>query len=143
MNPEELQELSEKETARQAKFEKRVLCCAAAGCVTSGGNATREAFKRAIAQKGLAAEVVGTGCLGLCGKGPLVKIAPDETLYAAVDASAAERIVDEHLARGRPLESNRVDTKAPFFTAQKKVVLENCGRIDSLSSSPRRRTTWR
>ncbi|HUJ27736.1 MAG TPA: NuoF family protein [Myxococcales bacterium] len=132
MNPEELQEVADKETARQAGFEKRVLCCAAAGCLTSGAAATQEAFRKAIAARGLHHEVVGTGCLGLCSKGPLVKVAPDETLYAGVDAAAAGRIVDEHLAGGAPVADLALDTRAPFFAAQKKVVLENCGRIDSL-----------
>ena len=134
MTVEELRELAEKERARQAGFGKRVLYCSAAGCVSCGGNATRDAFKKAIRDQGLdeSCEVVGTGCMGLCGKGPLVKVAPDETLYASVDAAAAERIVAEHLKGGNPVEAMALDTDAPFFAEQTKIVLEDCGRIDAM-----------
>ena len=133
MNLEELQEVGDKEVDRQAGFEKRVLCCSSAGCLTSGGAATQEAFKKAIAARGLHHEVVGTGCLGLCSRGPLVKVAPDETIYGGVDAAAAARIVDEHLVHGgAPVTDLALDTKAPFFAAQTKIVLENCGRIEPL-----------
>jgi bidirectional [NiFe] hydrogenase diaphorase subunit len=131
---EDLGEIGEKERARQAKLEKRVLWCSAAGCVSCGGHKTRDALKRAVKEAGLEGktEVVGTGCMGLCGRGPLVKVAPDETLYANVDEAAAARIVTEHVAQGAVVEDYRVDTTAPFFTAQKKIVLEDCGRIDAM-----------
>jgi bidirectional [NiFe] hydrogenase diaphorase subunit len=131
---EDLRELAEKERARQAGFAKRVLYCSAAGCVSCGGNATRDAFRKAIHDQGLdeSCEVVGTGCMGLCGKGPLVKVAPDETLYASVDPASAERIVAEHLKGGRPVEALALDTTQPFFAEQQKVVLEDCGRIDAM-----------
>ena len=134
MNVEELRELAEKERQRQAKFARRVLYCSAAGCVSCGGNAARDAFKDAIRQRGLeeSCEVVGTGCMGLCGKGPLVKVAPDETLYASVDAAAAATIVEEHLQGGRPVEALALDTTQPFFAEQTRIVLEDCGRIDAM-----------
>ena len=134
MTVEELGEIGDKERARQAKLEKRVLWCSAAGCVSCGGHTTRDALKKAVKQAGLEGktEVVGTGCMGLCGRGPLVKVAPDETLYANVDEAAATRIVAEHVAQGAVVEDFRVDTTAPFFTAQKKIVLEDCGRIDAM-----------
>ena len=98
MNLEELTEIREKETARQAKLEKRILYCSAAGCVSCGGNRTRDALKAAL--KGQAGtEVVGTGCMGLCGKGPLVKVAPDETLYATVVCDGAPPCRDGYTCR--------------------------------------------
>jgi bidirectional [NiFe] hydrogenase diaphorase subunit len=131
---EELRELADSERARQAGYRHRVLYCAAAGCVSCGSYATRDAFRRCIKDAGAetTCEVLGTGCMGLCGRGPLVRVAPDDTLYAEVDPAAAARIVHEHIVGGPPLESHRLDTSVPFFTAQKKVVLEDCGRIDAM-----------
>jgi len=132
MTVEELRELAEQEQARQAQIRHRVLYCAAAGCASCGSLATRDALKQAIAARGIeAAEVVGAGCMGLCGQGPLVKVAAGDVLYERVDAAAADRIVEQHLAGGRPVGDLQLDTSAPFFAEQVKVVLENCGRIDA------------
>jgi bidirectional [NiFe] hydrogenase diaphorase subunit len=132
MTVEELRELAGHERGRQAQVNHRVLYCSAAGCVSCGSLATRDAFKQAFARHGLTGcEAVGTGCMGLCGQGPLVKTHGDDVLYERVDAAVADRIVQEHLVDGRAVQDHRVDTTAPFFAAQVKVVLENCGRIDA------------
>jgi bidirectional [NiFe] hydrogenase diaphorase subunit len=136
---EELSEIAEKEQARQARFSQRVLYCSAAGCVSCGGHKTKDALKKAVKEGGLGdkVDVVGTGCMGLCGRGPLVKVAPvgkdpsAETLYAQVDEAAAARIVEEHIKGGAPVAELALDTTEPFFAAQQKIVLEDCGRIDA------------
>jgi len=133
MTVEDLQELAEQEQARQAKFSHRIMYCAAAGCVSCGSMNIRDVLKKALQEKDLASrvEVIGTGCMGLCGEGPLVKILPEGTLYQRVDEAAAQRIVAEHLVKGTVVKEFEVDTNHPFFTSQLKVVLENCGRIDA------------
>jgi len=133
VTPEELREQGDKERARQEAFSHRILYCAAAGCVSCGSTATRDALKSELKSAGLdgSCEVVPTGCLGLCGRGPLVKVSPEETLYADVSPDAARRIVTEHVAGGAPVAELALDTSAPFFTGQTKVVLENCGVIDA------------
>ncbi|MCL4812286.1 MAG: SLBB domain-containing protein [Vicinamibacteraceae bacterium] len=132
MTVEELHELADRERERQAGVRHRVLYCSAAGCVSCGSHATRDAFKAAFTRRGLTeSEVVGTGCMGLCGQGPLVKIHDDGVLYERVDAGLAHRIVDEHLVEGRPVAEHQLDAASPFFASQVKIVLENCGRIDA------------
>jgi len=133
MTVEDLQELAEQEQQRQQNFRHRIMYCAAAGCVSCGSQNIRDMIKKALQEKNLApeVEVIGTGCMGLCGEGPLVKILPDETLYQRVDEPTARRIVEEHLVAGKKVEDHRVDTAHPFFAAQVKIVLENCGRIDA------------
>ena len=135
MTVEDLRELAEKEQARQQQFKHRIVYCSAAGCVSCGGQATGEAIKKALAEYDLLkeCEVLGTGCMGLCGEGPLVKILPEETLYQHVDENVGRKIVEEHLVQGRPVKENLVDTNGPFFTSQVKVVLENCGKINAES----------
>jgi bidirectional [NiFe] hydrogenase diaphorase subunit len=133
MTVEDLQELAEQEQGRQSQFSHRIMYCAAAGCISCGSVNVREMFKKALQEKDLTqkVEVIGTGCMGLCGEGPLVKVLPEGTLYQRVDEGIARRIVDEHLVNGSVVQENVVDTAHPFFTSQLKVVLENCGRIDA------------
>ena len=45
-----------------------------------------------------------TGCLGVCGGGPILVVYPDGIWYHHVDAVALLRIVDEHLLQNRPVE---------------------------------------
>jgi len=117
MTVEELREVAEKETARQAEYRHRITCCSAAGCASCGGTAVHDALAKAIKARNLEKEVelAGTGCMGLCGEGPLVRIAGDGTLYQRVDAAVAERIIEEHIAQGKKVEENLVDTSDPFF----------------------------
>jgi bidirectional [NiFe] hydrogenase diaphorase subunit len=135
MTLEELRDLAAEERSRHEQFKHRVLYCAAAGCVSCGSTAVRDTLKAALKEKGLEkeVEVIGTGCMGLCGEGPLVKIQSDATLYQHVDETVARRIVDEHLCEGKKVQENLVDTSDAFFSAQQKIVLENCGRINAES----------
>ncbi len=135
MTVEDLHELAEQELARQQQFKDRILYCAAAGCISCGGLATRDAIKAALKVKGMEkdVEVLGTGCMGLCGEGPLVKVSSDGSVYERVDEETGRRIVEEHLCRGTKVAEHLIDTTQPFFAAQRKIVLENCGKINAES----------
>ena len=135
MTNEDLRDLAEKEQTRQAQFEHRILYCSSAGCVSSGCDAVKAEMKKAIEELGLTkkCELIGTGCLGLCGEGPLVFVHSDPTLYQHVDAKVARRIVEEHIGQGKKVQENEIDLNAPFFTSQKKIVLENMGKINAES----------
>jgi bidirectional [NiFe] hydrogenase diaphorase subunit len=135
MTLEDLKELAEKELERQKQYKYRILYCSAAGCVSCGSAGIRDAFKAALKEKELEkdVELLGTGCMGLCGEGPLVKVDPDGTLYQRVDADAARNIVQKHFVESKPPEENKVDLSDPFFASQVKIVLENCGKINAES----------
>jgi (2Fe-2S) ferredoxin len=45
-----------------------------------------------------------TPCLGVCADGPIVVVYPDGIWYARVTTELLERIVNEHLLRGKPVE---------------------------------------
>jgi bidirectional [NiFe] hydrogenase diaphorase subunit len=135
MTLEDLKAFAQKELGRREKMKHRILFCSAAGCVSCGSHGTRDAMKRTLKELGLdkQTEVLGTGCMGLCGRGPLVKVQSDETLYADADEVLGERIVREHVADGRRIEAAVLSPEDPFFASQLKVVLENCGRINAES----------
>src|SRR5512143_1400117 len=102
MSSEARKEIAERELAARAETRCRVAVCQAAGCLSSGAGAVRDALKRAVGEAGIdkEVEVFGTGCLGLCHAGPLVQVevqgAPP-LLYEGVDGGAAARIVTEHV----------------------------------------------
>jgi bidirectional [NiFe] hydrogenase diaphorase subunit len=133
MTVEELKDLAEKERTRQGQLHHRILYCAAAGCVSCGSTETRDAFRKALKAAALdqTCEVIGTGCMGLCGEGPLVHLPSARTLYQRVDARTAERIVEEHIIGGKKVADHAIDMTSPFFSSQLRIVLENCGRINA------------
>ena len=60
-----------------------LLVCGGTSCRTSESNLIVENLKKEIEEKGLQAEVqvIMTGCFGLCEKGPVVRVMPDNTFY--------------------------------------------------------------
>jgi bidirectional [NiFe] hydrogenase diaphorase subunit len=124
----ELTQLGEKE--RAAWKPCRVLCCTSSGCRASGSLHVKAALETAVRERGLAdgVDVVGVGCLALCGRGPLVEVQPEGALYERVTPQTAASVLDADLD-GEPTAA-RCDTTHPFFRRQLRVVREHCGRID-------------
>lgn len=125
-------------------YRIHALICAGGQCITAGGDSFEEALKHAIKEKGLEDEiqVVETGCMGACEKGPMMVVYPEGVLYIHLKTSDAEEIVNEHFLKGRPIQRlmwKEADgnfptlDQVPFFTHQTKIVLRNCGLIDSES----------
>lgn len=125
-------------------YRIHALICAGGQCITAGGDSFEEALKHAIKEKGLEDEiqVVETGCMGACEKGPMMVVYPEGVLYILLKTSDAEEIVAEHFLKGRPVQRlmwKEADgnfptlDQVPFFTHQTKIVLRNCGLIDSES----------
>ena len=130
MTIEELRHIGETERAAQARYEHHVCVCIAAGCVSCGADEVREALKKEVVESGMQNEVQvkGVGCMGLCSAGPLVSVPSEGRLYSGVRAEDAGGIVQslDTGSDGLPL----CDTSMPFFSRQKKIVLENSGAID-------------
>lgn len=132
MTIEDLLERQQKERQRQQRLRRRIYCCTAAGCLSCGSDSVRRAVAAAIQARGLAGEVevCGTGCMGLCSRGPLVKISDDGSLWGPVAPEDAPALVAGAESARQALGARQIDVQAPFFTRQKKIVLANSGHVD-------------
>lgn len=128
---EDLTEIAAKEQETRSAADHHVHVCVAASCLSLKSDLVKESLEKEVKQNGLAGKVAvkGVGCMGLCMAGPLVTVG-DGVLYQNVTPEDGIDIV-KGLAEGAPPISRlEGDSKAPFFTKQVKVVLENCGKID-------------
>ena len=48
--------------------------------------------------------VAPSSCLGQCGSGPTVRVAPDNVWYCRVRPQDVEEIVEQHLQQGKPVK---------------------------------------
>jgi bidirectional [NiFe] hydrogenase diaphorase subunit len=132
MTEEELRDQQNQELACQQALSKRILCCTAAGCISCGATGLRHALTAEVEAKGLSGkvEVCGTGCMGLCSRGPLVLDSTEQRLYGNATATDAPAIVAGSAVSHSAIAGRLVDLQAPFFTRQNKIVLGNSGRVD-------------
>ena len=125
------------------KIKTHVLCCGGTGCKASASDEIIATFERILKEKGLQDEVqvIRTGCFGFCEKGPIVKMLPDNTFYTQVKPTDVEKIVNEHIIKGRkvtdllyldPENKQHVsDSKhMGFYKKQLRIALRNCGFIN-------------
>jgi len=120
------------------------MMCAGTGCLASGSADLRVALERELAKRNLQDEVdiILTGCNGFCAMGPLLVAYPEGVFYIQVKPEHAPLIVEEHVLKGRVVESllfkeegakHRVPLMKDidFFGLQRLIVLRNRGLIDA------------
>jgi bidirectional [NiFe] hydrogenase diaphorase subunit len=133
--PIDLHAVAERELEDRSRYPWRIKMCTSTACQLAGAGSTYEAVGAEIARSGLDREVqlVPTGCMGLCSRGPLARVLQrggDETMYETVDAEVGGRIVRGHVRDATPLDDHVLDRRLPFFALQQRVVLANAGIID-------------
>ena len=85
--------------------EKHILVCHGTGCTSSHSVDILENFKKIIKEKEIEnVRVIQTGCFGLCAKGPIVIIRPEDTFYAMVKPEDCEEIIQTHIIEGNKVE---------------------------------------
>ena len=52
--------------------------------------------------------ITRTRCFGICAGGPIAVVYPDGVWYGLCEPDAIDRIVDEHVLRGRPVARHRI-----------------------------------
>lgn len=129
MDITELQEIAEKERANQKEI--RVHCCTSTGCRAANSMGVKKNLEAAVKDRGMSdrVQVVGVGCMGFCGNGPLVEIDSQEKLYEQVTPNDAESIINALNGGGIPTAPEG-DLKHPFFARQVRIVRETSGKID-------------
>ncbi len=145
MNQDDLRDIVIKEQEKNAPFLHTINVCVAASCISSHADQVKTALEAEVKRRGLeqVCRVKGVGCMGLCAAGPLVGgkhlhdrdsktscVASGTQMFQMATPSDAPAIIDAVL-EGKPApEAIQLDSELPFFTGQKKIVLENCGEVD-------------
>ena len=121
--------------------EKHILVCQGTGCTSSKSPEIIEEFKRIIKEKNVDnVRVIKTGCFGLCAKGPIVIIRPEDTFYAMITKEDCLEIIEKHILNGELVERllckdvdgtlvKKLD-ELNFYKKQKRIALKNCGVIN-------------
>ena len=160
MNNSKLVKLAQAERERQSALDQRIFCCKSTACLSAGAEIVKMTLEQALAAKQNTdqdCEVVGTGCLGLCSHGPLVRVESSSdapVLYEDVTADLAQQIIDHHISpndgetsdktvkphdflhrrsnrnKAKDLRQHVLSLDSPFFTKQVRVVLSETGQID-------------
>jgi bidirectional [NiFe] hydrogenase diaphorase subunit len=127
MTLEELELIAKGVHQENGKYDYEVNVCMDLACASQGADKLRDALQKAAAASGKKILVRKTGCMGPCSSGPLVRVDPDETLYAKVKDGNAEAIVNS--LGDKPVQELQCDLNE-HFDKQVRVVLENAGHID-------------
>ncbi len=136
----QLEQLSSDLRAKQQSYNARILICMT-GCRALGAENVAKQFRKSLAGTKLEHQVavVEVGCIGLCAKAPVVLIEPYDYLYGGVTVEDVEEIISTTIQLGKPVERLAIVQnglaqpeigKINFYKQQKRIVLENCGRID-------------
>lgn len=138
---EKRQELDLRINTKADTREKHILVCHGTGCTSSKSPQILENFKKIIQEKKISnVRVIQTGCFGLCAKGPIVIVRPEDTFYAMVTPEDCEEIIQTHFIEGKKVERllckdidgskvNSLD-ELTFYKKQKRIALKNCGIIN-------------
>ena len=121
--------------------QKDILVCHGTGCTSSKSPLILKKLNELIRKNNLDnVRAVMVGCLGLCSKGPVVIVRPENTFYSKVTVDDCEEIINSHIIGGKTVERllvkdvsgkvvNSLD-ELPFYKKQKRVALKNCGKIN-------------
>jgi len=141
LREEKRKELALRVDTKADTREKHILVCHGTGCTSSKSSEILENFKKILQDKKIEnVRVIKTGCFGLCAKGPIVIIRPEDTFYAMVTPKDCEEIIQKHIIEGNKVERllakdidgtlvNRLDD-LNFYKKQKRIALKNCGVIN-------------
>jgi bidirectional [NiFe] hydrogenase diaphorase subunit len=128
MDLQGLQEIAQAEQARQKPT--RIHCCTSTGCRAADAMGVLGNLKQAVKDHSLdnQMEVVGVGCMGFCGRGPLVQVDPSRQIYEEVTPDQAPSIIDSF--NGGTSQAIQGDPDHPFFSRQTRVVRQHSGKLD-------------
>lgn len=126
--------------------KKKILVCCGTGCIASNSLEVYEKFNEKLSNNPeILVETIikATGCNGLCEKGPVVKIMPDDISYFKVSVDDVDEIIEKTIENGIAIdrllyfdtnEKKKIKSHrdATFYRLQHKIALRNIGEIDPL-----------
>jgi len=96
------------------KPEKHIFVCTSSRpngtqkgfCHTREGVGVMQKFMEEIEERCTGGEVflTNTGCFGICEKGPVVAVYPDNVWYGSVTPEDVAEILESHIGCGKPVE---------------------------------------
>jgi NADH-quinone oxidoreductase subunit F len=119
--------------------EIQIKICMGTGGIAAGSVQVMETFNELLGSAGVDAIVQKrcstgkVGCRGLCANDVLVDVlvGDEKSTYNHVRSEMVERIVNEHIIKGAPVEDWLAgEDYHNFHNRQTKVLLSNCGNID-------------
>jgi bidirectional [NiFe] hydrogenase diaphorase subunit len=130
MGHEDLRHIAQQERARQAQSKARIFVCTGTACQSCQSGEVLAALTEEVKHHGRkhSIAVIQGGCQGNCAEAPVVAVQPMNVLYRGVAPSDAPAIVES--VNGTLVDRLLVDTSAPFFTHQMRVVTEYCGLLN-------------
>jgi bidirectional [NiFe] hydrogenase diaphorase subunit len=130
MLADELHKIAVTEEEEQKQFKHRIFVCTGTACLSAHSDQVKEALEGEVKQRGLekVCAITGGGCRGACAAGPLISVEPGDILYQGVQPADAPEIVEK--LDDAPIERLRFPTDDPFFSQQKRIVLEYSGKLD-------------
>jgi NADH-quinone oxidoreductase subunit F len=115
---------------------KYVVRVGMASCgIAAGARKVFDALTVKLPALGTRIELKKTGCMGMCYNEPLVEVVSpvgQSTLYIRVTPESVERIINEHIIGGWPVNELAISHVEwdSLMGKQKRIVLRNCGVID-------------
>ncbi|MEW5816629.1 MAG: NAD(P)H-dependent oxidoreductase subunit E, partial [Spirochaetota bacterium] len=142
-SPAELESLRNEVLKKRKPAIKTVRVCIGTGCAAKGSRKLLELFYQAAGQSGEQVEITTkcVGCHGLCERGPIVVVEPEDILYMGVEEPDVDEIFRESVLGDRVVErllyespetGERVRSpdSIPFYKVQHRIVLKENGVID-------------
>ena len=132
---EELQELAQEKRDLKRNSHEELRVCIGSSCAALNSNDLLKKLKTEVKNNDFEkrCKVKGVGCNGLCSEAVMVahyhKVGDRESIYSFIDDSNTKDFIDI-LNTHKPIEEKKCDKTKPFFTRQKKIVLENAGIVD-------------
>ncbi len=125
---------------KSKKYKAYVALCKGTGCLAAGENKVYKRLIQILEEKGIRDDVyiIEAGCRGFCEMAPIIEVFPNEAFYCKVQEEDLEEIVENHIMHGQVVSrllyeqdiyKQRSDD-IPFYQAQTRRVLSNCGIID-------------
>ncbi len=147
MNFPEIQSKANAEWKGLWESDKPLILVGLATCgMAAGGNATMEAIKAELTQRGIEANVIAVGCIGMCYLEPLVDIVKPgrpRISYSHVTKEKVPELIEDYLLNDNPRPDLALGTigegsvegipkfwELPMLKPQVRIALRNCGTIN-------------